>query len=474
MERKLNFKHVVDAKGNRHEVDKVIGEGAQGVVLRLKDGKYIAKLVRKDLETTAKESWIDFLSTIDIDKERFAKPTIKVVQPRLGYLAEFASGMEKMEVLRTYKALSGERFLKWFKESGGLLRRIAVLRNLAQSLQYLHSKGLIYADLSLNNIYISEKGRGDKVFLIDTDNISYKSSVLNSIHTPFYGAPELVRFRQPNSVYSDCYSFAVIAYELLTQAHPLIGEYVNNGEPDMEEKALRGELPWVDHFADRLNERKTGINSEKVMPAELFKLFRITFEEGLNNPEKRPSMAKWFEELSSASNYLLKCAEPDCVDFYIHRGVGCPFCGSKPKHLVKVKFWRWDEEFSADATMLPGNKDGNNLMEELLLDELTHKSVRARHFLLTNKEVGPDSKLLNIKIANSEVDSAQFEFERLLDFDVLATSLKSGVKTIKFLTSENIKNSGRRKTGESITGFLHLKPLSEPQRVMTIEIDEQA
>ena len=74
---------------------------------------------------------------------------------------------------------------------------------------------------------------------------------------------------------SDCFSFAVLAYELLTLNHPLIGDYVSEGEPELEEQALKGKLPWVDHSEDNTNERNTGLPSEKVMPEKLLNLFRI-------------------------------------------------------------------------------------------------------------------------------------------------------------------------------------------------------
>ena len=64
----------------------------------------------------------------------------------------------------------------------------------------------------------------------------------------------------PNTTMSDCYSFAVIAYELLLLNHPLSGDYVSDGETELEEQALLGKLPWVDNEDDTTNERTTGPN----------------------------------------------------------------------------------------------------------------------------------------------------------------------------------------------------------------------
>lgn len=474
MARKLKLKHIIDSNDTRYEVESIIGQGAQGYVLKLKGGKHVAKLVRKAFaNSTEKSSWIDFLRNEDLDKNLFGKPVAKIVQPRLGYVAEFASGMEDMKVLRSF-GLSGGEFKKWFIDTGGLRRRVVVLRNLAKSLKYLHSKGLVYADLSMNNVFISELGRGDNVFLIDTDNITYKSSVFNSIYTPMYGAPEVVTFKQPNSIESDCYAFAVIAYETLTQSHPLIGDYVDTGDPELEEKALRGELPWVDHSEDKTNSRSTGFSSKTMMTDGLFELFRKTFEDGLNNPTKRPSMGKWCDELERLSNSLVKCSGKNCVDYYIYRGDGCPFCDSRPKQLVRLKFWRWDPEYARHKTMLPGNPEQNNLVDEVLFEVSGKRTLRTRHFLFGSKDSLPNNKLLQVQAIQNRGQTTTIEFVNLSEGSISISGVKKGgeVATKALLNTSERKCRKPKKVGDKSKAFIHLRPIENPQRVMTIEIDE--
>ncbi|MBK6978910.1 MAG: hypothetical protein IPH28_18940 [Cytophagaceae bacterium] len=91
---------------------------------------------------------------------------------------------------------------------------------------------------------------------------------------------------------SDCYSFAVIAYEMLTLNHPLIGDYVSDGEPELEEQALVGKLPWVDSEDDTTNERTTGLPTFNVIPNRLLELFRKSFEVGLNNPIEKDNYGR--------------------------------------------------------------------------------------------------------------------------------------------------------------------------------------
>lgn len=60
------------------------------------------------------------------------------------------------------------------------------------------------------------------MWLIDCDNLSYavRESSLQ-LYTPDYGAPELLRDEGGISTYTDVWSFAVMAFQLLTVLHPL-------------------------------------------------------------------------------------------------------------------------------------------------------------------------------------------------------------------------------------------------------------
>ena len=269
--------NVVDSKNISYEVLEKLGEGSQGVTYLLKDKKHIVKLFNQSFDDNTTKSKINFLINLGLDKKVFAVPLRQITQPKNGYVSEFASGMIPLSSLKL--GTENTNLAEWYLSSGGLLKRYNVLIRLAALLRALHSKGLAYCDLSPNNVFISEKSESDNVFLIDLDNLRYKTSIVNNIYTPFYGAPEVISNNAPNTTMSDCFSFAVLAYELLTLNHPLIGDYVSEGEPELEEEALKGKLPWVDHSEDNTNERATGLPSEKVMPEKLLNLFRKNFEE---------------------------------------------------------------------------------------------------------------------------------------------------------------------------------------------------
>ena len=146
-------------------------------------------------------------------------------------------------------------------------------------------------------------------------------------------APEVIKNYAPNTPMSDCYSFAVIAYELLAMNHPLIGDMVTDGEPEMEEKAVGGELPWVEDSKDDSNQRSTGFPSDFFITAPIQKLFHRTFEEGLNDPMRRPSIGEWVDALNDGLNELLLCKT--CNTYYPYKNNHkCPFSVSNSSATV--------------------------------------------------------------------------------------------------------------------------------------------
>ena len=70
------------------------------------------------------------------------------------------------------------------------------------------------------------------------------------------------------------------------------GECVSEGEPEIEEKALRGELTWIDHPIDKRNESKRGLPRDIVLTSKLTGLFDQCFNAGLHSAEARPTMAE--------------------------------------------------------------------------------------------------------------------------------------------------------------------------------------
>lgn len=76
--------------------------------------------------------------------------------------------------------------------------------------------------------------------MIDADNVASQSrDGQQGVFTPDYGAPEILKGESGINTLTDSWSFAVMAYRILTLVHPLKGGVVLEGEPEREEAALR-------------------------------------------------------------------------------------------------------------------------------------------------------------------------------------------------------------------------------------------
>jgi serine/threonine protein kinase len=258
----------------------------------------------------------------DLAGLNIARPVALLDAPRVGYLMELMDGLAPLTQLLEIVAEEG---VEGYLRSGSLARRLQLLAKLASTLSLLHARGMAFGDLSPDNIYVSAELEHTELWLIDCDNISFESQPCRALYTPDYGAPELVRGHAEFSSLTDIWSFAIIAYRLLTGNHPLKGDMVNYSEPEFEVQALRGELPWIGHADDSRNATDCGIALCSVATGRLTKLFALCFEKGITEPTERPSMASWLEAVHEASERIVHC--PACASSYLFNREGCcPFC----------------------------------------------------------------------------------------------------------------------------------------------------
>lgn len=327
-------KEVVDMQGHVYALTTKLGQGGQGSVWRTSHPKILVKGFHNK-DSAAREQWlrqVAWLMRQDLSSLPLAKPVALLQPPRAGYVMELMDGLEPLShLLEAVAAQQAQGFLA----TGGLSRRLRLLSRLAATLSQLHGRGLAFGDLSPDNIYISADVEHAEVWLIDCDNISFESQPCRALYTPDYGAPELVRGEADFSTLTDIWSFAVIAYRLLTGNHPLKGDLVNEGEPELEDSALRGQLPWIGDPADNRNATRLGQPLETVTSGPLWALFHQCFGPAMAAPKERPSMATWLEALLAATEHLAACQT--CGSSYLLKeDRSCTFCGAPitAEHLV--------------------------------------------------------------------------------------------------------------------------------------------
>lgn len=239
--------------------------------------------------------------------------------------------VENAEPLTNFLTLPSEAEQEEWQKKYDLARKYRVIAYLFERLEKIHIEGLIFSDLSPNNILVSTKPDSSITF-IDTDNLRTRDNPFtNVLGTPGFIAPEILKSdnksfaltdeerKQLGAVHmlseeSDIYSAAVIAFELLTFCHPYKGIKATGEDttPEDEMAAERGEFDYIlkpgtdnycvgNIFVDKFDDITT---------PEIRALFARTFIEGRDNPLRRPSASEFKEEFQRARRLIVKC--PKC------------------------------------------------------------------------------------------------------------------------------------------------------------------
>ena len=349
------IKYYIDEKNNMHYIKDEIGRGGQGVVYRTSDPDTVIKIPLYENEELTGEKAKEFSLKIQNliykpidDSINIAKPLL-LLENTSGYVMELLNDMEPIKKIDPSSSAKNEdadieypnflselakkdkrsaSYIVFYLKSGGLRRRLNILQHIAIELIKLHSLGLVYCDISLENIFISDE---DNICFIDADNIEYSSINKNRVCTPGFEVPEVVSDDKacPNSLYSDIYAFAILAFKLLTMTHPFDG---NGSEADWDseqsDKKEQWELPWICDANDDSNKSSKGLQGTLTTTIELLKLFHIVFERGKNNMYDRPTMHLWAKEFAKAYSKTILCQ--NCkMSYYDDLHQCCPYCSEK-------------------------------------------------------------------------------------------------------------------------------------------------
>lgn len=379
------FNEYVDEYQNVHIKYKVLGQGGQGVVFRTKDPDLAIKLVTDESGTPVTDAEL-----VERYSKRFKRVRLlplpenlnisvpaALLQNNAGYVMQLLSEMVPFSHfwldgksaenigpddipawLSTMPENEAKKIVYYYR-TGGLRRRLHALYKCASLLARLHGNGMVYGDISPNNIFISKGLDDSAVWLIDADNIRFEITAGGSVvYTPKYGAPELVQGKDGGRPSSDCHAFAVVAFYLLSLIHPFVGRKVdgtdegdwadeeNDGE-DVEDKAYAGLFPWVDDQDDDSNSSDSGLPRSLLLTEKLITLFEGTFGSGRTTPLLRPTIYHWPEAFAQAADMTVTC--PGCsMNYYydfIHPETedhNCPYCKTQRPQVLILESYRWN------------------------------------------------------------------------------------------------------------------------------------
>lgn len=427
---KLVAHTVFDEKGHPYRLAKVVGRGGQGVVFEADGGDFMVKIVTvKDVahrqELQRRYRWL--LNRVIDPDIRLVMPEAILAAPYTGYVMRRVRGHEPLT--RLFAPDPSATFGKWFnQQTGGLRRRLLLGALVARVFDTLHLGGLAYCDLSDTNILVARDPNLLSICLIDSDNLSVSGQAQSLVlGTPLYMAPEVIAGRhQPDSL-TDSYSLAVILFRLLRLGHPLIGDVVANGPPEVEERALLGEFPYIDHPDDSSNRSSTTLPSEAMCSKELSELFLRTFTDGIKGRMARPTPAEWAEACLVTADKTTRCTH--CSASFFPRSehdqkhwVRCPWCGmlnAKPPMLL-----------IREVTVDDNNKPirAKKIIGSMVLGEGGNFVVTAQYAL--NYRQGKDGDQV-IAIIHLDPEKDKVIIQNKSDFDFLLIQPGKSWETLK-------------------------------------------
>ena len=189
---------VIDDTGVEFVLGKRIARGGQGTVFRVEGHPgYAIKLLDRpeDLERIAA------VRRLPLDGLSVAAPLTLIHTGGTGYLMPLASDMKPIrEPYLPREFGARETNAAWYRQTGGLRRRLAIAANMARSVAALHERGLAYVDLNPGNVMVSDDLNRTETWLIDTDNLTSRSAPRwDILGFPGYVAPERKLRKAPPS-----------------------------------------------------------------------------------------------------------------------------------------------------------------------------------------------------------------------------------------------------------------------------------
>jgi serine/threonine-protein kinase len=232
----------------RYLVGNKIGQGGLSDVYEVED--MYSRYFRHARKLAVKVPNIDFIKKQDIDAFLYAEYAHLLEMNRNGVIKVFDFGIDKQTKVPylILEMLQGKLLSTVSLPSLSRSYKKKLFIFLYETLQYIHEKGIVHADVNPTNIIcmkdqtfclfdfgISFNIKKDQAF-----NISYSK---NKAFNILYSAPEVILQEKP-SFSSDIFSMAVIVYELYYEKLPYVNDSLELEKSPIEKKHLR-KIPFL-------------------------------------------------------------------------------------------------------------------------------------------------------------------------------------------------------------------------------------
>ena len=391
-----------------------LGEGTFGTVYlaqNINDGKlYACKIIKTHANFNGQDQMMLMRESLILNKlkhpgiiefkgvnfQSFTDPN--KLEPSI--ITEFLKGGSLKTVLdQEKKSLSDSKLSP--------TKKYILLLGITNAMQYLHKHGIIHRDLKPENILTDEERHPhicdfglSRCFKKSLTN-SEKLTMTGQIGTPIYMAPEIFNGDDHYSSSVDVYSFAMIAYELVTGKVPFseLGDKITPVALGI--KVINGYRPKF----------------PKYVPKKMQDLISRCWSK---KPSKRPSFEEVFNELSKDFTYLGEPVDDEEINNFL-------------SFLGKLKVEKSDDLYKENNELrselneikkkLSGYTDYQDFFIMGLLKFHGHKNERnemnGMNYLTNSSEKGNSysSLLLGLmyetgEVVKSDFNKAKFYFER--------------------------------------------------------------
>jgi len=331
---------VTSVYGNRYRLGRELGRGGQGAVFAVEGEVFAVKLLG-DRSPHAQERLRDQLAMVGrlpLEDLAVARPIEQLRPPDVGYVMELFTGMLPLRsLLRPPK--EAESVVRWYFAAAGSVAACGCSHVPRRSWPSCTAEGLSMSTrlrTTCSSLRRSTRARSGSLIRTTFGHRLHRGA--RSLR-PATGRPRSsVRRRtdHPQRRLRICHHGVRDA----VARPPFLGDVVQRSEPEVEEQALAGMLPWVDESGDDRNRVSTGIPRDVVLSENLREIFQKMFWAGRRSPAERPGMTRWAEYLHRAADRTLTCRR--CGGSYYFNREACPWCEAHRPTFVIGAVLLWD------------------------------------------------------------------------------------------------------------------------------------
>lgn len=310
-----------------------LGGGTQGDVHRTQEAGFAIKLLARADRSLGR------VRRLPIADLRIAGPRT-YLEDGQGYTMELADDMEPLAASLLPLDLQPIHDRSWYRDTGGLVKRLVVATTVAETLAALHARGLVYGDLQLRNVMVSKHPRNTWTLLIDADNVDLEGKPTSILGTPGFIPPEtLAQVSSARlSQAQDRWALAVLVHWLLAANHPFVDQETRLQPPGHRHKIPPAAARYVD--APGARSHAAGPGASTALSPALRAAARRSLMLGSHDLSRRLPAHRWASLLRRAQHHVVECR---CGWTQYEASMTCDACRRKIRSEPAFSVWSSDQ-----------------------------------------------------------------------------------------------------------------------------------